>query len=226
MFIHQYELGPWDNFQYFIGDREKRVAAVVDPAWHLKSILDEEGKLDVRIEAILCTHSHFDHVDQVEHLLKERDVPVYMLREEIDFSGFRCENLRPVSPGETLNVGGVDIDVLHTPGHTPGSVCFRVRDNVVTGDTLFVDGCGRCDFVGGDPEVMFATLRKLIEDLPAETTMYPGHHYGPTPAATLDAQLQTNPYLKLGTVAEFVAHRMTGKTPGAVVPPPPDWAPA
>ena len=74
MFIHQYALGPWDNFQYFIGDREARVAAVVDPAWHLQSILDEEGRLDVKIDAVLCTHSHFDHVDQVEHLLKERDV--------------------------------------------------------------------------------------------------------------------------------------------------------
>ena len=179
----------------------------------------------VGFDAILCTHSHFDHVDQVEHLLKERDVPVYMLREEIDFSGFHCENLRPVSPGDTLRVGGVEIDVLHTPGHTPGSVCFRVRDNLVTGDTLFVDGCGRCDFVGGDPEVMFSTLRKLIEDLPADTTMYPGHDYGNTPSATLDAQLQSNPYLKLGTVAEFVAHRMEGKMPGAHVPPKPDWSP-
>ncbi len=225
MFIHQYELGPWDNFQYFIGDRQRRAAAVVDPAWHLESILAEEARLDVEIEAILCTHSHFDHVDQVEALLKVRDVPVYMLRQEIDFSGFRCENLRPASPGDTVRVGGIDIDLLHTPGHTPGSVCYRVQDSVVTGDTLFVDGCGRCDFVGGDPEVMFATLRKLVDDLPRDTKMYPGHDYGQTPVDTLDAQLQSNPYLKLGTVAEFVAHRMEGKTPDAHVPPKPDWSP-
>ena len=226
MFVHQFELGPWDNFQYFIGDKEARSCAVVDPAWHLPTILAEAERLDVRIDAVLCTHSHFDHVDQVEALLKVRDVPVYMLRQEIDFSGFRCENLRPSSPGDTVKVGGVEVTLLHTPGHTPGSVCYRVRDAVVTGDTLFVDGCGRCDFVGGDPEVMWTTLRKLCDDLPGDTTMYPGHNYGDTPTATLDAQLQSNPYLVLETVKDFVAHRMEGKTPHSDLPPRPDWTPA
>ncbi len=224
-FIHQFELGPWDNFQYLIGDAGSRECAVVDPAWDLATIEREAARIDVKIAAVLCTHSHFDHVDQVEALLKNHDVPVYMLRQEIDFSGFRCENLRPASPGDTVAIGKVAIDLLHTPGHTPGSVCYRVQGSVVTGDTLFVDGCGRCDFVGGDPETMYATLKRLTEELPGDTVMYPGHNYGQTPTASLDAQLQSNPYLRAPTVADFIKHRMDGKTPGTALPPKPDWTP-
>lgn len=160
-FVHQLKLGPWDNFVYFIGDRKSRTCAVVDPAWHAQSILDEAASLDLEITEILCTHSHFDHVDQVPELLKTLDIPVHMLREEVDFSGFSCENLRPGTSGDIITLGqDTKIRLMHTPGHTPGSTCFGLDDGVVCGDTLFVQGCGRCDFVGGDPKIMYATLKK------------------------------------------------------------------
>ncbi|MCA9705424.1 MAG: MBL fold metallo-hydrolase [Myxococcales bacterium] len=225
-FVHQLPLGPWDNFITFIGDRAARACAVVDPAWDAASILREAERLDVRIAAILCTHSHFDHVDQVEALLRSVDVPVHMLREEIDFSGFRCENLRPSSAGDTVRIGEhVELTMMHTPGHTPGSTSYRLRGAIVTGDTLFVNGCGRCDFVGGDPRTMFDTLRTLTTQLPGDTVMYPGHDYGRTPISTLDEQLRDNPYLQLGTVEDFVAHRMDGKQPNTALPPRPEWSP-
>jgi glyoxylase-like metal-dependent hydrolase (beta-lactamase superfamily II) len=225
-FVHQFELGPWQNFLYFIGDRPSRKVAVVDPSWHAPTILAEAERLDVEIAALLCTHSHFDHVNAVEQLLARVDVPVYMLAPEIAFSGFRCENLRSCSPGESVRIGEhLEITMMHTPGHTPGSCSYRLRDAVLTGDTLFVNGCGRCDFVGGDPEVMFSTLRDLVERLPADTIMYPGHNYGPTPMATLDEQLRANPYLRHVTVREFVAHRMDGKTPNTPLPPAPAYSP-
>ena len=225
-FIHQFELGPWDNFIYFIGDRETREAAVVDPAWDHDVILAEAEKLDITIRHILCTHSHFDHVNRVDALLDVIDVPVHMLATEIEFSGFQSENLRAHAPGDRLSLGkGTDIAFVHTPGHTPGSVCYAVDDSLVTGDTLFVDGCGRCDFVGGDPEIMFHTLRSLVDTLPAETRFYPGHHYGNTPTSTLDEQLQSNPYLKLPTLTDFVTHRMQGKTPNTPLPTPPTIEP-
>lgn len=226
VFVHQFELGPWNNFLYFIGDAKSRQVAVVDPAWDAQTILREAQRLHVNISHILCTHSHFDHVDQVGELLKHIDVPVHMLGIEADFSGFTCENLVLHRPGDTVVISGdVDITMMHTPGHTPGSVSYRLRDAVVTGDTLFVQGCGRCDFVGGDPEVMYATLRMLIDKLPLDTVIYPGHNYGPTPISTLDEELVNNPYLAKPTLAEFVSHRMTGKTPGSPLPPRPAWAP-
>jgi hydroxyacylglutathione hydrolase len=226
VFVHQFQLGPWDNFQYFIGDKGAREVAVVDPAWDAQTILDEAARLDVRIAHILCTHSHFDHVDQVDALLRSVDVPVHMLAREIDFSGFSCENLLRHSPGDSLRIGEhTEIVMMHTPGHTPGSVSYRLPDAIVTGDTLFVKGCGRCDFVGGDPETMYATLRMLMDKLPLETVIYPGHDYGPTPISTLDAELEHNPYLAFPTLDGFVKHRMEGKTPGSPLPPRPDWTP-
>lgn len=226
IFVHQFELGPWDNFLYFIGDKAARQVAVVDPAWHAQTILDEAARLDVEITHILCTHSHFDHVDQVEPLLQSLDIPVHMLGEEIDFSSFSCENLVRHSPGDTVQIGEhVEIAMMHTPGHTPGSVSYRLPDAIVTGDTLFVQGCGRCDFVGGDPEVMYTTLRQLIDKLPLETTIYPGHNYGPTPSSTLDAELDDNPYMAFPTLDGFIGHRMDGKTPNSPLPPRPEWTP-
>lgn len=226
IFVHQLRLGPWDNLLYFIGDRATRTCAVVDPAWHARSILDEAARLDLKIEHLLCTHSHFDHVDQVGPLLDEIDAQVHMLGEEIDFSGFSCENLVRHRPGDTLTIGKhAEITMMHTPGHTPGSVSYRLRDSIVTGDTLFVQGCGRCDFVGGDPETMYRTLRALVDGLPGDTVVYPGHDYGPTPTSTMTAELEENPYLARPTLESFVQHRMEGKTPNSPLPTRPDWTP-
>ena len=225
IFVHQFALGPWDNFIYLIGDQATRTCAVVDPAWDAATILREAERLEVRITDVLCTHSHFDHVDQVEPLLREVDARVHMLAEEVRFSGFRCENLVEAAAGDRVRIGEhLEITMVHTPGHTPGSTSYRIRDGLVTGDTLFVDGCGRCDFVGGDPEVMYETLQQLVQRLPGDTVLYPGHDYGQTATSTVDRQLESNPYLRHPTVADFVAHRMDGKTPGSPLPPRPDWS--
>ena len=225
-FVHQFELGPWDNFVYFIGDRDTRQCAVVDPAWHARAILTEAERLEVTITHILCTHSHFDHVNQVEALLETLDVPVHMLAPEIEFSSFSCENLVSSRPGDTLELGLTStIKMLHTPGHTPGSVSYLTGAGLITGDTLFINGCGRCDLVGGDPRTMFATLGMLRDRLPLQTVVYPGHNYGDTPTDTLDAQLRTNPFYQRKTLEDFVNHRMKGRTPGSALPDPPAWSP-
>lgn len=224
IFVHQFELGPWENFIYLVGDKSTRTCAVVDPAWDAELIVEEADKLDVAITHVLCTHSHFDHVNRVDALVEKLDVPVHMLGEEIDFSGFGSENLRRHRPGDVLTIGKhLELTFVHTPGHTPGSTTYRIRDAIVTGDTMFVQGCGRCDFVGGDPEVMFGTLKGLVDSLPRETRMYPGHNYGPVAVSTLDEELRDNPFLQHQTVRDFVTHRMEGKTPGTELPPPPDW---
>ncbi len=224
-FVHQFELGPMENFVYLIGDKSSRECAVVDPAWNYEIILEEANKLDVTITHVLCTHSHFDHVNEVPFLLEHVDAPVHMLAQEAEFADFRCENLLKHTAGDTVSVGKhCEIVLMHTPGHTPGSTCYYVHDRIITGDTMFVNGCGRCDILGGDPEVMYDTLWKLVKKLPGETVVLPGHNYGVAPTASLDEQLRENPWLQHPTLAEFVAHRMEGKTPGTVFPIPP-WPP-
>ena len=122
IFVHQFELGPWDNFIYLIGDRVTRTCAVVDPAWDVDVILAEADRLGVEIRHALCTHSHFDHVNQVDALLAKKDIPVHMLGEEIDFADFRSENLERHRAGDVLPIGDhLEVTFVHTPGHTPGS---------------------------------------------------------------------------------------------------------
>ena len=98
--------------------------------------------------------------------------------------------------------------MLHTPGHTPGSACYHIGDNLITGDTLFVFGCGRCDLSGGDPEQMFDTLRTLREGLPGGTTIHPGHNYAERPVSSLEEQAECNPFMRFRDVGEFVHYRM------------------
>ena len=222
VFVHQFECGSWDNFIYLIGDKASRSCAVVDPAWDVEMILDEANKLDVKIDHVLCTHSHFDHVNRVEALLKTHDIPVHMMGEEIEFSDFKSENLTSHRPGDVLQIGKhTEVTMMHTPGHTPGSTSYKVHDSIVSGDTMFIEGCGRCDLVGGDPETMFQTLKSLTEKLPGNTKLYPGHNYGSVLVSTLDHELKENPYLQHATLEDFVAHRMKGRKPNTQLPPDP-----
>lgn len=223
IFVHQFVVGPWDNFVYLIGDRKTRSCAVVDPAWDVDRIRAEAEQLDVTIDHMLCTHAHFDHVNRVSALLETHDIPVHMLAAEVDQAGFQSENLVRHRAGDVLEIGALEIRMVHTPGHTPGSCSYAIPGGLVAGDTLFVNGCGRCDFVGGDPAVMYGTLKTLTSALAPETVLYPGHDYGATPTSTMTAELRDNPFLQKPTLADFVAHRMEGKTPGTELPPEPEW---
>lgn len=206
--IYQFEVGPMQNFCYFIGDPASAEIHVVDPGWEADKIRDSADQLGKKISGILCTHSHYDHVDAIEPLLKTHDIPVFMLREEVEYYNFKCENLKSMRSGDKLDLGNLTIEFLHTPGHTVGSTSYRVKDNLITGDTLFVNGCGRCDLLGGDPSTMYATLKGLCRHLPKETTIWPGHDYGPTPKDSLLSQMQNNAFLKYDRLEDFLLHRM------------------
>lgn len=224
-FIHQFLVGPWDNFVYFIGDKATRTCMVVDPAWDLSVIEQEAEKLDVKVSGILATHSHFDHVNMVHPMVDKLDIPVYMLDKEVTWANYRSQNLSKIASGDTVDIGkDVKVRFLHTPGHTPGSACFDVEESLICGDTLFINSCGRCDFLGGDPEAMYYSLKALRERYGLETTLYPGHNYGPTSMATMDEQLKSNPYFLAPTLEDFVKHRMSGRRPNAPFPNiDPDW---
>lgn len=224
-FVHQFLVGPWDNFVYFVGDKATRTCMVVDPAWDLSVIEDEAAKLDVKVSGILATHSHFDHVNMVHPLVDKLDIPVYMLDKEVTWANYRSQNLNKIASGDTVSIGrNVTARFLHTPGHTPGSACFEVEECLICGDTLFINSCGRCDFLGGDPVAMYYSLKGLREKFGLQTTLYPGHNYGPTTMATMDEQLKSNPYFLAPTLEDFVTHRMAGRRPNAPFPNiAPDW---
>lgn len=208
LLILQYEIGPLNNFLYLLGDPSTKEMAIVDPAWDVPFLLKEAHKLGHTITSVFLTHAHPDHVNGLHLALKYKDMPVYISRKEAPFLTKNLNNLVPIDDHAQLSVGNIIVDVLHTPGHTPGCQCFLAQGKLISGDTLFVDGCGRCDLPGGDAKVMYQSLSQVIAKLPSDTVVYPGHNYGPTPTDTIGRQLQSNPYLNCSSMEEFLSERM------------------
>ena len=206
--IEAMELGPMENFIYLLIDKATNTAAVVDPAWDVPAIIAQAKQHDVAITDILLTHSHHDHINGLDQLLKQFDAQVHLLNHEATFWG--KELIKPALHygGDHIALGNTDIEVLHTPGHTPGSACYRLGDDLITGDTLFVFGCGRCDLHGGDPEQMHATLKRFRDRLPASIVIHPGHHYAVQKTSTLREEFKGNPFMHFTEVDQFVHYRM------------------
>ena len=206
--IKQYEIGPLNNFLYLLSDESTKEMAIVDPAWDVPFLVQEAKNMGYKITKVFLTHAHPDHVNGLDELLRHYDVPVYISKHEAPFLRRNLKNLVDVSHKEQLQIGNITFDVIHTPGHTPGCQCFISQGQMISGDTLFIDGCGRCDLPGGDPKIMYNSLYNIIMKLPDDLTVWPGHNYGPTPNDTIGHQKQTNYYLQCSSLDEFLNERM------------------
>lgn len=206
-FIKTLSLGAMDNFIHIIIDESSRAAFVVDPAWDADAILHALAEQQADLAGILLTHSHADHVSAVGALLAISDVPVYLSEAEYQLGKIRSITPRFITDGEKIPLGESDIQVIATPGHTLGGVCYYAQPHLICGDTLFIDGCGRCDFAESDVVKMWGSLQRL-KTLPDETVVYCGHDYGEKPTDTLLNQKQTNPYLLIDNKAFFIDFRL------------------
>jgi len=218
MIVKQAMIGPMMNFVYLIGCAETKEAAVVDPAWDAGKILDLARDSGLEIRHILVTHGHPDHTNALEALLEATDARIYLHSDEVDYMrevarGFgmstdfmirRAGNIQTVSDNTKISVGKLAVQCLHTPGHSPGSVCFLVENCLFSGDTLFVDACGRVDMPGGDPRKMWWSLNHTLRSLDDSILIYPGHDYGGSPTSTIGEQKLANPYMNYDSVQKFV----------------------
>jgi glyoxylase-like metal-dependent hydrolase (beta-lactamase superfamily II) len=209
LIIEQLQIGPMQNFVYVVGSRRTREVVLVDPAWEIDALADHLAERDYRLTAALVTHYHPDHIGGgfsgrkiagLAELLGKFPVKIYTHRDEAagvrKVTGVSESDLVKVDSGDRLSVGDIEIEFLHTPGHTPGSQCFRIKNTLVSGDTLFIQGCGRVDLPGSDAEQMYHSLRKLAA-LPDDTLLLPGHHYSEAPNATMGETKAQNPYLRI-----------------------------
>ncbi len=205
--FEQIEIGPMENFIYFIGELSTKKVAVIDPAWDINFIKQHAAGKGFTITHLLLTHGHFDHINAIDGF-QQGNLQVVVSKHEPKISSPPDLNLVKVDNGDIINIGNIALKCIHTPGHSCGSQCFKYKDILLTGDTLFIDGCGRCDLPGGNAESMFESLNTRIRPLPDSTIIFPGHDYGNERSATLAAQKKTNPYLTAETLNDFLHKRM------------------
>jgi glyoxylase-like metal-dependent hydrolase (beta-lactamase superfamily II) len=192
------------NFAYLIGDRQTGDCVVVDPAYAAGDLVDALETDGLQLSGVLVTHHHPDHVGGsmmgfelkgLAELLERVSVPVHVNSQEAQFvsriTGIPMSDLTSHEHGDKVSVGAIDIELLHTPGHTPGSQCFLLDGRLVAGDTLFLEGCGRTDFPGGDSDEIFRSLQKIAQ-LPGDPTVFPGHWYSAEPSASLSEVKRSN----------------------------------
>ncbi len=217
IYLRQAQVGPMANFVYLLGDPVTRKLAVVDPAWDVDSIRKFAENEGYEIDKILITHYHQDHlgghmmgqnIEGAAKMLEQVKAKVYVNKHEAEgvkkVSGLSDSDLVNVDAGDVIKIGDIDLKFLHTPGHTPGSQCFLVEGNLISGDTLFVNSCGRVDLPGSDPEAMYYSLNNILKNLDDATVVYPGHAYSSESRTTIADQKRHNMYMRFPTLDDFL----------------------
>jgi glyoxylase-like metal-dependent hydrolase (beta-lactamase superfamily II) len=205
------------NYVYLVGDRDTGEALAVDPTYDVSELVELAGTDGMKLTGVLCTHYHPDHVggdlmgtsiEGLRELLAIAPVKVHAQKAEAPWikrvTGVSDSDLSLHASGDVVEVGKIRINLIHTPGHTPGSQCFFVDGRLIAGDTLFLQGCGRTDFPGGDPREMYESLTGRLASIPDDTILFPGHAYAPQPSATMGQTRRDNGVFKPRTVEEWL----------------------
>lgn len=194
MTVHTLPLGDYQTNCYIVTGSENR-CVIIDPGYAPQTVLDFLANHGLTCEAILLTHGHFDHVGAVNPLVAELDCPVFLCADDLSmppvFTAGPLYYTDLYSEGSALDLAGLTIRVIHTPGHTPGSVCLLAENALFSGDTLFSGSCGRTDLPGGDWATIRASLHRLSQ-MDGALKVYPGHGE----STTLALEKQYNPYLQ------------------------------
>jgi hydroxyacylglutathione hydrolase len=210
MIIRQFEVGHYMVFSYVVGDEETGESLVIDPADDIQSLIEFARQHELETKYILNTHAHIDHIMGNAEMVRRTGAKIIIHEAEsyplshpsfdlLDL--FQAEPSPPadilVKDGDTIWVGELGLKVIHTPGHSPGSISLHLEDMVFTGDTLFVGSVGRTDLPTGSWDTLEASIRHRLFTLPDDTVVLPGHNYGPAPTSTIRQEKLTNPSLRL-----------------------------
>jgi hydroxyacylglutathione hydrolase len=197
MFFRQIK-GQGDNFSYIIADESTREAAVVDPSFNAEIITKILKEQNFKLKFIINTHGHGDHIAGNKNLQEKHNAKI------VAHKLSKINKHISVDNEDNLKLGRITIKVIHTPGHTPDSICLLVDGKLLTGDTLFIGECGRTDLPGGNPKDMYNSLFNKILKLDDNIEVYSGHDYGAYPYSTIGRERKTNYTLEPRTLEEFI----------------------
>jgi glyoxylase-like metal-dependent hydrolase (beta-lactamase superfamily II) len=185
------------NFDYLLVDESSKQAMAIDSGWETGPVVRTASEGGMRVRYVVATHGHFDHTETLAQLARRLGAKTVAHESSAVNPDIK------VRDGELLDLGGSSVRVIHTPGHTPDSICLFDGKNLFTGDTLFIGNCGRVDLPGGSAAELFHSLHDVLMALPPETMIYPGHDYGEVRARTLGEEMRLNPTLLARTLEEF-----------------------
>ena len=204
-FFEQYSVGSMQNFNYVLGCPSTREGASFDPAFEPQKAIDILEKKGCLLQAVFLTHNHWDHIDGLPYLIKRCQPTVYVHALDQGPIQEMTQKIHLVCDGEEISWGDIKIRVIHTPGHTPGSACYLIHQEIlVSGDTLFQGNCGRCDLPGGSARQMFESLHLKLKRLKDQILVYPGHDYGVKPVSTVGYERGHNPTMMAACYEDFV----------------------
>lgn len=207
--IKQMLVGSMAIFTYIVSDPEEKVCALVDPAFETDKILKKVKDMGLSVVYIINTHAHPDHTSGNKAIMDATKAKLMIHKDEAKrLNGLVSKTMSKMMGGKTspkadillkdkseISIGSKKIEVIHTPGHTPGGICLYTPGHVITGDTLFVGGVGRTDLPGGSTKTLTESIRRRLFTLPDETIVWPGHHYGPKPYSTIKWEKANNPFI-------------------------------
>jgi glyoxylase-like metal-dependent hydrolase (beta-lactamase superfamily II) len=209
MFVKQIQVSAMAVFAYLVGDQITGDALVIDPAADIKGIIAEAKKNNLRINYIVNTHGHVDHISGNTEMQKETGAKIIVHEDDsimlthtpaMILRMFGAKASPPadilVKDGDTISVGNVELKVIHTPGHSPGGISLYTPGYVFTGDTLFVEAVGRTDLPGGSWQTMLKAIKEKLFCLPDDTKVMPGHNYGRMPTSTIGHEKTCNPFVQ------------------------------
>jgi hydroxyacylglutathione hydrolase len=194
MIFEQIKVG-YDNFAYLIADEKSGYAALIDPAFEPEKILIKAEKGSFEIKYLINTHSHYDHTNGNDYILKNTNAVLLGFNKKIPAVS--------IKDNEERELGKLKLTFIHTPGHTPDSICILTENIIVSGDTLFVGTIGKTGF-GNDARLMYQSIQKKILPLKDSIEVYPGHDYGPSISSTIGNEKKNNPFLKVNSFDSFL----------------------
>ncbi|HPJ37440.1 MAG TPA: MBL fold metallo-hydrolase [Spirochaetota bacterium] len=202
MIIEQILVTNMAVFCYLIGDESSGEAALIDPAGDFDFIFEKVKKHSLTVNKVINTHGHFDHTSGNDYIIKKTGAQLLIHETELGKLDSITNRLmsrmvggkgspkpfQTLHDGDSISIGNIDLKVIHTPGHTEGSICLYTPGHIFTGDTLFTEGMGRTDLAGGSHREIMNSIKKKILTLPGNTVIWPGHHYGRFPKSTVKEQ--------------------------------------